>query len=146
MRAMRFIWQLATLAMLPAIWTGVSGAQEPKRDAANSTIELRGKVVPGTNQPNVFKTDSGTVYNLVSNRMSLALLIDTNLQSKTLVLKGRTQTATNLFEVTGNLRSIRDGKLCDLFYFCEICTIYGIEPGLCSCCREPVVLVERPVK
>src|SRR5689334_3730675 len=119
MRASSSIWQLVLLALLVAIWGAMSGAQEPKRD--KSTIELRGKVVPGTNQP-VFKTDSGTVYNLVSNRMSLALLIDTNLQSKTLVLKGRTQSATNLFEVTGNLRSVHDGKLCDLFYFCEICT------------------------
>ena len=146
MRASRAIWLLALLAVLAALWAWASGAQEQTRDATNSIIELRGKVVPGTNQPVVFKADSGAVYNFVSNRMSLALLTDTNLQSKHLVLKGRTQSSTNLFEVTGNLRSIRDGKLCDLFYFCEICTIYGIEPGPCFCCREPVILVERPVK
>jgi hypothetical protein len=146
MRATRSIWQLAPLAVLAAVLAGVSGAQEQTRDATNSIIELRGKVIPGTNQPVVFKAESGAVYNFVSNRMSFALLTDTNLQSKNLVLKGRTQPATNLFEVTGNLRSIQNGKLCDLFYFCEICTIYGIEPGPCFCCREPVILVERPVK
>ena len=81
--------------------------------------------------------------------MSLALFVDTNLQSKSLLLKGRVQAGTQRagtqrFEVTGNLRSIRDGKIHELYYYCDICAIKGSDPGPCMCCREPVYLVEEP--
>ena len=82
---------------------------------------------------------------LVSNRMSSALFIDTNFQAKTLLLRGRVLPERR-FDVTGNLRSVRDGKVNELYYYCDICAIKGIDPGPCMCCREPVHLMEGPVK
>ena len=90
-----------------------------------------------------FKTESGTVYTLISNRMSSALFIDTNLQAKTLLLKGRVLPERR-FEVTGNVRSFAEGKIHEMYYYCDICVIKGIDPGPCMCCREPVVLMEEP--
>ena len=90
-----------------------------------------------------FRTESGDIYTLLSNRLSSALFLDTNLQSKTLLLGGRVLPATRTFEVTRNLRSVRDGKVHELFYYCDICSIIGIEPGECMCCRETVRLVEE---
>jgi hypothetical protein len=75
--------------------------------------------------------------------MSMALFTDTNLQARTLLLKGNMRSGpASDFEVTGNLRSIRDGKVHELYYYCDICAIKGSDPGPCACCREPVHLVE----
>ena len=107
--------------------------------------ELTGRLLPdsGERGPGQFKAASGDIYTLVSNRMSLALFTDTNLQSRTLVLKGRVlDSKPPRFEVTGNLRSIRAGKIHELYYYCDICSIKGSDPGPCTCCREAVHLVE----
>lgn len=106
-----------------------------------ATLELKGRLV-GATKPLQFKADSG-FYTLVSNRMSSALFIDTNFRSKTLLLKGRALPGRR-FEVTGNLRSVRDGKVQELYYYCDVCAVKGIEPGPCMCCREPVHLIEEP--
>jgi hypothetical protein len=119
----------------------------PTSSTNAATVEFKGKLVPfaeGSREPVKFKTESGAVYTLISNRMSSALFIDTNLQTKTLLLKGRVLPNTRSFEVTGNLRSIRDGKVHELYYYCDICSIKGSDPGPCMCCREPVHLVEEP--
>ena len=122
----------------------------PSKPATNATVvELKGRFVapaPSSGERLKFQTESGAVYTLVSNRMSSALFIDTNFQTKTLLLKGRVSMPTGRFEVTGNLRSIRDGKIHELYYYCDICAIKGSEPGPCMCCREPVHLVEQSVK
>jgi hypothetical protein len=119
----------------------------PNKPATNAPIvELKGELVPASDKPRgevKFKTGSGVIYTLVSNRMSSALFIDTNLQSKTLLLKGRVLPDAHNFEVTGNLRSIRDGKVHELYYYCDVCSIPGSDPGPCMCCREPVYLIEE---
>jgi hypothetical protein len=118
--------------------------------ATNAPVmELKGQLVRLSGKSNErvgFKTEQGAVYLLVSNHMSSALFLDTNLLGKTLVLKGRESPETNSFEVTGNLRSSRGGKIHELYYYCDICSIEGIDPGPCMCCRDPVHLVEEPPK
>lgn len=139
-------WLCASILLLadPAF---VSFGQDDKVGTeAASNVELKGRLMPlspEASQAAKFKAESGTVYTLVSNRMSLALLTDTNLQSRTLLLKGR-ELAGKRFEVTGNLHSIREGQIHELFYYCDICSIKGSDPGPCMCCREPVHLVEAP--
>ena len=113
----------------------------------NANVELKGKLVrvsEETNEHVGIKTEQGIVYTLISNHMSSALFIDTNLLGKTLVLKGRQLLKEKSFEVTGNLRSFRSGKIHKLYYYCDICSIEGIDPGPCMCCRDPVHLVEEP--
>ena len=108
-------------------------------------IELRGRLIHLKNHSLAFKTDSGAVYNVLFTRMSAALFSDTNFISKTLVLKGRMLPGSRFFEVTGNLHAWRDGQLYELYYYCDVCAIKGIEPGECMCCRQPVRLVEEAV-
>ncbi|MEY2408712.1 MAG: hypothetical protein QOF48_1382 [Verrucomicrobiota bacterium] len=108
------------------------------------SMEIQGRWQANTaSHPAQFQTDGGAVYLVVSNRMSSALFVDTNLQSKILLLKGRMVPGSGHFELTGNLRSLRDGKIHELYYYCDICSIKGSEPGPCMCCREPVRLVEE---
>ena len=52
--------------------------------------------------------------------MSSALFLDTNLQSRTLLLGGRVLPGTRAFEVTRNVRSVREGKVNMGDSFCYI--------------------------
>jgi hypothetical protein len=115
----------------------------------NAVVELKGHLVrlsEKASEPVGLRTENGVVYALVSNHMSSALFIDTNFLGKTLVLKGRESPKEKSFEVTGNLRSFRGGKIHKLYYYCDICSIEGIDPGPCMCCRDPVHLIEEPAK
>jgi hypothetical protein len=118
---------------------GLASASAAER--TNETVRLQGRVLSaGTNR--VFKTESGPQYRLKRTPAAEALFLDTNLLSRILLLTGKTQ--ENSFEVTGNLRSVKNGKVHDLFYYCDICSIASSVPGLCQCCREPSELREEP--
>ncbi len=110
-------------------------------------VELKGQLVRLTKNSEAalgLKTERDVVYTLVSNRMSSALFIDTNFLGRTLMLKGQKVPKEMSFEVTGNWRSFRGGKIHKLYYYCDICSVEGIDPGPCVCCRDPVHLVEEP--
>jgi hypothetical protein len=112
------------------------------------STELTGRIVPvpgNTNQLS-FKTQSGDIYQLIKTPQAEALFADTNLYSKVLVLKGNVAEPSHTFAVTGNFHSLKNGKLHDLYYYCDVCSIKTSIPGLCLCCREPVRLVEEPVE
>jgi hypothetical protein len=124
-------------------------------------VELEGRVVClseemkrgyGVNVPDKhthdygFKSSSGEYFSLVRTLSSEAMLTDTHLHSKLLIVKGRVFPNSHLLEVTGNLHEKRDGKLYEIFYYCDICAIKSSVPGPCMCCREPVYLKEEPVK
>jgi hypothetical protein len=40
--------------------------------------------------------------------------------------------------------AIKDGKLYDFYYFCDVCNITAYGPGPCSCCFQPLVFIEKP--
>jgi hypothetical protein len=150
-RAFDRCWQF--LLLLPCAFA-VSDQNQPPLPStkatstnSNTIVELKGHVTmgpTGARDPLKFKTETGQIYSLVSNQMSTALFVDTNLHSKFLLLKGRVSDGTQRFEVTGNLRSIKGGKVHELYYYCDICAIKTSDPAICMCCREPVYLVEEP--
>ena len=145
-RALRLLRRALMAFVCVTLVSCASDTNRAQSSGSPAAVNLRGQIIPSSGESRDalrFKTESNQSYTLVSNRMSSALFIDTNLQSKTLLLKGRVLPGEK-FEVTGNLHSIHDGKIHDLFYYCEVCAIKGIDPGPCMCCREPVVLTEEP--
>jgi hypothetical protein len=150
---------LILLAAQLAVWVASSAAGEGTNSPL-PTIELRGRVVclseemqrrHGANVPEKhehdygFEADSGQCYSLVRTPLAEALLVDTNLHQKMLLVKGRIFSQTHLFEVTGRLHSISGAQTNELYYYCDICSIDTSFPGPCLCCREPVHLVEEPI-
>ena len=91
----------------------------------------------------VFKAVDGKVFTLLKTQRSLALFNDKRLRGRRLVVKGRVFPGTQVLEVTF-IQSVRKGLLHDVFYYCDICVIKFLAPGPCVCCREPVVLMEKP--
>ena len=92
-----------------------------------------------------FRTKDGSYYTLLRTKWSEALFADERVREKELLVKGRVFTKTQILELVGALRSVHDGKVHDLYYYCDICDIYTIAPGICECCQDPTVLVEKPL-
>jgi len=91
-----------------------------------------------------FKTIDGTFHTLLRTKLSEALFVDEQVRKKELILKGRVFPKTQLFEMT-SMKSVRNGVICDLYYYCDICAIKTLSPGPCMCCQGPVELVEKPL-
>jgi hypothetical protein len=127
--------------------------------AAEQT-ELRGRVVrmieetrgkdgasaASTNQ-NIygFKTTEGKIYKLVRTKFSEALFVDKRLHEKELLLKGKLSPEMQMFEPL-TIRSVKNGVVHDLYYYCDICAIESVSPDICACCQGPVELVEVPLR
>ena len=91
----------------------------------------------------VLKAADGRLYTLLKTRRSAALFDDKRLRGRELIVKGRLFPKTQVLEVTF-IQSVRKGVVHDVFYYCDICVIKFLAPGPCVCCREPVVLMEKP--
>ena len=152
------------LSVLRFTSTGLPAAETPPGNApapaAPLPVELRGRVVclaeemqrhhqapvPAKHEHLYgFKTADGKLYTLLRTRDSEALFIDARLSDRELLLKGRVFPNSQLFEPQV-LREVRDGKVLDLFYWCDICSIQMPAPLPCDCCQGPVRLIERPAK
>src|SRR5437667_930150 len=157
----RFSLSLATLALALVAATN----QPPQDSPADSTqaiaqIELRGRVVclpeemhrlyqaalPSTHEHIYgFKTEDGKSYTLLRTKYSEALFADQRFREKQLLLEGRLFPKTQIFEPT-IIRSIRNGLVCDLYYYCDVCDIQAVAPGPCECCQGPTELVEKQLE
>jgi hypothetical protein len=150
---------LATASV--AAGTPVTTGTAPQASlSASREVELQGRVVclveatnkisaPHASRPHKhlwgFKTDDGRYYKLLRTRYSEALFADPRLREKQLILKGRLVPGAPTFDVS-RIRSVRNGVVCDLYYYCSICSIKTIVPGPCMCCQQPVELVEKPLR
>lgn len=99
-----------------------------------------------TNHPHIlgFKSAEGTYYTLLRTKLSEALFADPQLKERQLLLTGRVYPGTQILDVTV-MRSVRQGVVYDLYYWCDVCAIKSVIPGECMCCQEHVVLKEVPL-
>jgi len=111
---------------------------------AEEMNRLYGADLP-TGHPHVYgiRSTDGKLYTLLRTKMSEAIFMDLRLHEKDLRFNGRVFPGTQVLEVIGALRSVREGKVYDLYYYCDICAIKSVSPGPCQCCQEEVVLVEE---
>ena len=137
-----------------------AGSGRLKPHAASREVELQGKVVclpeemHRTYQTDLpthhehiygFKTTNGVYYTLLRTKLSEALFADPRLREKELLLTGNVLPKSQIFDVT-KMKSIRNGRVYDLYYYCDICAIRTVAPGPCVCCQAPVELVEEPLE
>jgi hypothetical protein len=92
-----------------------------------------------------FRTGNDRVFTLLRTKLSEALFADPALREKELLLKGKIYPGTQILDVT-LMRSVKDGRVYDLYYWCDICAIKSVVPGTCMCCQEDVVLKEIPLE
>jgi hypothetical protein len=90
-------------------------------------------------------TDEGKVYPLIKDDGSRLFFADPKLLNRPMELKGQLFKNTHLLQVLA-VHSIIKGKLHEVYYWCDICSIKRNQKQICDCCGGPMVLKEVPVK
>ena len=165
-RALGIPWTLslghrafATALLVTTLQQASVGSPPSPSNQSARPVELRGRVVclaeemhrsHGAELPSKhqhlwgFKTQDGTCYTLLRSKFSEAIFLDERVRQKELLLKAKLFPKTQVIEVTV-FRSLRDGVVQDLYYYCDVCAIKSVSPEVCACCQAPVVLTEKPL-
>lgn len=90
-------------------------------------------------------TDDGKIYPLIKSDGARMFFKEPKLRDRPMRLTGRLIADTHLLQVI-QVHSLKNGKLHDIYYWCDICVIKRFEKQDCDCCGAPMVLREEPVK
>jgi hypothetical protein len=126
----------------------------PRDAGVGDIVELRGRVVCLDEGPAAvpcaassprfaLQTPDGERHAFKSGDALSAMFADERLRERELSVRGR-KTASGELE-TIKVYSVRNGRLHDLDYFCEVCNVVAYAPGLCPCCRRTMALRETPL-
>ncbi|MFO0864425.1 MAG: hypothetical protein U0744_07205 [Gemmataceae bacterium] len=127
----------------PAALTDFRGKVVPLADLlAKQNIKLDADAGPTSL---ALATDEGRIYPLIKDAGARMFFKDAKLLHRPMVLSGQLAKGSELLQVV-TVRSLKDGKLHDVYYWCDICTIKTFEAGPCDCCGAPMELRETPVK
>lgn len=92
------------------------------------------------------KAAGGKIYPLKKHENVDALFMEKRLRTREFRLTLRKdETSSPWFELV-NSQLIRDGKVYDFHYFCDVCNITTHAPGICLCCRQETEYRERMVQ
>jgi len=149
----------ALLLALTPVLAAQNNTQEPITPKAGKTQFFEGKVVPLADllkeigsrldkdaAPHwmALVTKDGKVYPLIRDDGSKMFFTDPKVRNRPMRLTGRLFADTHLLQVV-NIHSIKDGKLYDIYYWCDVCTIRRNAGGVCECCGAPMELREYPL-
>ena len=84
----------------------------------------------------------GKFYTFLPEDAETAVFTDRRVRQRELQITARLHPQDRLEII--KVQSIKEGKLYDICYFCEVCNITAYAPGLCSCCREDMEFRETP--
>jgi hypothetical protein len=128
--------------------------------AANKDEEYTGKVVPladlvakaGSRLDAdaapfwlALVSDDGKVYPLVKDGGARLFFKDKALLNRPMRLTGRLLPGSQVLQVRA-VHSLHKGKLHEVYYWCDVCSIRRGEKDVCECCGGPMELREEPVK
>jgi hypothetical protein len=89
--------------------------------------------------------DDGKVYPLIKDGGSRLFFNDKALLNRPMLLTGRLLPGSQILNVA-TVHSYVKGELCEVYYWCDICSIRRGEKNTCECCGGPMELREEPVK
>jgi hypothetical protein len=89
------------------------------------------------------KSEDAKYYPFLPTDTAAAVWLDERYRTRDLQVTVRLFPQTNFIEVI-KFQSLKNGKLFDLYYYCDICAITAHKPGACECCQEPVEFRETP--
>ena len=89
-----------------------------------------------------FATKDGKLYRFLPADAMAAMFTDMRVRQRDLQITARLRAGDQLELI--KVQSVKEGKLYDLFYFCEVCNIRAYAPGPCPCCRNEMEFRETP--
>jgi hypothetical protein len=138
---------------------GLSRAQEPGEKKSEPPKFFTGQVIPlkelvekagGKLDADAettwlaLVTKTGDVYPLIKDDGSRMFFKDRTLLKRPMRLTGKLLPGSKLLQVL-EVHSLKQGKLYDVYYWCDICSIRRFEKNICDCCGGPMELHEDPV-
>jgi hypothetical protein len=88
-----------------------------------------------------FASKDGRLYKFLPTDTMTAVFTDTRVRQRELQITARLRAGDQLEII--KVQSVKEGKLYDIFYYCEVCSITAYTPGLCPCCRNELEFRER---
>jgi hypothetical protein len=89
-----------------------------------------------------FASKDGRLYKFSATDAMTGMFSDPRVRQRELQVTARLRAGDQLEVI--KVQSIKEGKLYDIFYFCEVCNIKAYAPGLCPCCRNDLEFMETP--
>lgn len=96
----------------------------------------------GTSHRFGFASKDGRLYQFSATDAMTAMFSDVRVRQRELQVTARLRAGGQLEVI--KVQSIKEGKLYDIFYFCEVCNIKAYAPGPCPCCRNDLEFRETP--
>jgi hypothetical protein len=93
----------------------------------------------------VLQADDGKLYPLLKDDGSRMFFKDARLLNRPMRLTARLVPKSQFLQVI-NVHSLIKGKLHEVYYWCDICTIKRYEAGACDCCGAPMDFREEAWK
>ncbi|MCI0490387.1 MAG: hypothetical protein L0229_27655 [Blastocatellia bacterium] len=153
---MRFRFSLFEALSILVLLSSVAVARPAVSIQQTDRVVVRGRVVCLNEQgkpltgdcpdlPSAFglKSNDGKLYRFLTEDTATAIFTDARVRARELQITAVTRSQDRLEII--KIQSVKEGKLYDLYYFCEVCNIITYEPGLCMCCREETEFRETPV-
>ncbi len=110
-------------------------------DAAGAAVESLFGCAEATSRF-AFASKDGRLYKFLPTDTMTAVFTDTQVRQRELQITARRHAGDQLEII--KVQSVKEGKLYDIFYYCEVCSITAYTPGLCPCCRNELEFRERP--
>ncbi|MEK6320557.1 MAG: hypothetical protein AABN33_02615 [Acidobacteriota bacterium] len=82
------------------------------------------------------------LYRLSATDAMTAMFSDARVRQRELQVSARLRAGDQLEVI--KVQSVKEGKLYDIVYFCEVCNVKAYAPGLCPCCRNELEFRETP--
>jgi hypothetical protein len=139
------LW-LTLLLLTLAVTAGVGQASDAKGSAL---AILRGRVFcvdasgrelnplfdcSGDASKFTLKTSDGKRFAFLAGDGQVSVFSDSRVRQRDLQITANRYPDDRLEVI--KVQSVKDGKLYDLYYFCELCNITAFGPGPCPCCRN----------
>ena len=94
----------------------------------------------------VLVSDAGKIFPLVKDDGSRLFFKDDRLLNRPMELTGRLVPKSEFLQVVAVHSFNKKDELCEVYYWCDICSIRRGEKMKCECCGGPMELREEPVK
>jgi hypothetical protein len=120
----------------PRVFTGKVILLPAPKDRPAAAPDDRGVALAG---------DDGATYPLVEHVGAKKLALDARLRDRPVRLTALRLPGTTTLQVV-LVQTVKDGKVYDVDYWCEICQISLAHPGDCYCCGQEAELRERPAR
>jgi hypothetical protein len=145
-----------SLVLALIVSSGTNAGSDAK--AKSATTQINGKVVPlaialqkqavkvdSDVKALALVTDDGKVYSLLKDDGARMFYLDKRLLDRPMRLTGKVLPGTQILQVT-HVHSMKQGKLHEVYYWCENCQLRFNEPGICICCGAVLELIEEAVR